>query len=131
MEAMLLVLLAGLVLGGAVWLLTRKPGWSETDMFRKFDAIPGFTITERHSHEGSGLAADETRGRVAVVPKGETRIIMLGARDLGSWRYQPKDGLFELSLKSRRHPDPFIITFRKSATADEWLKIFKKIVEEH
>ncbi|MFM2042845.1 MAG: hypothetical protein RLY86_1421 [Pseudomonadota bacterium] len=106
-------------------------GPSEEEIFRRFDRLNGFTITERHAHEGTGLAADETRGVIAVLGKGREKIALLGPRDLAAWKYQPKDGAYEMTLKSYRHGEPFTITFRKSATADEWLKIFRKVIEDH
>ncbi|HYE48639.1 MAG TPA: hypothetical protein VEB20_03540 [Azospirillaceae bacterium] len=127
MIAIVLFIAAALLLGGLLWLAASRKGLSEEEMFRRFDAIQGFTITERHHHKASGLAADETRGVVAVVGKESETVVLLGPRDLTGWRYVPKDGHFEMSIKSRRHREPFIVTFRKSATADEWLKIFKKL----
>lgn len=106
-------------------------GPSEEEIFRRFAALSGFTVTERHAHDGSGLAADETRGRVAVQVPGRDTLVLLSARDLAAWTYVRKDQVFEMTLKSRRHPEPFRISFRKSATADEWLKIFRQMVEEH
>ncbi|MDE1147329.1 MAG: hypothetical protein PW843_12025 [Azospirillaceae bacterium] len=119
---------AGLVT--ALWLATRSP--SETEIFRRFDALDGFTVTERHAHDGTGIAADETLGYVAVIGRGASARppVLLGRRDLAAWRYQAKDTHFELALTSRRHPQPFVVSFRKRATADEWLKIFRNIVEE-
>lgn len=131
---LLLIVLAvmgvGLVLALVAWLATRGP--SEAEIFRRFDALEGFTITERHAHEGTGIAADEARGRVAVIGKGLDKRppVLLAARDLTAWRYQAKDQHFEMTLKTRRFPQPLVVSFRKRATADEWLKIFRNIVEE-
>lgn len=126
----LTVMGVGLVLALVAWLATRGP--SEHEIFRRFDALEGFTITERHAYEGSGIAADEARGRVAVIGKGLEKHppVLLAAKDLVAWRYQAKDQCFEMTVKSRRHAQPFLILFRKRATADEWLKIFRNIVEE-
>ncbi|WP_044561958.1 hypothetical protein [Azospirillum sp. B4] len=131
---MLLIVLAvmgmGLLLALAAWLATRGP--SDTEIFRRFEALEGFTITERHAHEGTGIAADEARGRVAVIGKGLDKHppVLLAAKDLTAWRYQAKDQHFEMTVKSRRHAQAFVVSFRKRATADEWLKIFRNIVEE-
>lgn len=131
---MVLVGLGALVLvAGVIFLIARSAdkGPSETEIFNRFDDLNGFTITERHAHDGTGLAADEVRGMIAVQGKGRPKLAVLGPRDLATWTYVPKDGIYEMTLKSRRHAEPFLITFRKSATADEWLKIFKKVIEEH
>jgi len=124
-------LIVAAVLMGVAALVLKSGGPSDDEIFRRFDALTGFTITERHAHDGSGLAADEMRGLIAVQGKGREKLALLGPRDLVSWKYVRKDDVFEMTLKSRRHADPFLITFRRSATADEWLKIFKKVVEEH
>lgn len=129
MTLVLLVGIAVLVLAGALWLLSQPSKPTDDDILSRFDVIEGFTVTERHAHDGSGLAADETCGRIAVLGKGWEQIVLLGPLDLAAWRYLPKDGAFEMELKSRRHPQPFVVTFRRSATADEWIRILKKTAE--
>ncbi|MFC7334105.1 hypothetical protein [Rhodocista pekingensis] len=129
MTLVLLLGIAGLVLAGALWLLSQPSQPSDDDILARFDAIDGFTVTERHAHDGSGLAADETCGRIAVLGKGRPQMVLLGPRDLAAWHYLPKDGAFEMELTSRRHPQPFVVSFRRSATADEWIRILKKTAE--
>ncbi|MDZ5647426.1 hypothetical protein [Nitrospirillum sp. BR 11828] len=126
---MLTIMGVGLVLALVAWLATRGP--SEGEIFRRFDALDGFTITERHAHDGTGIAADEARGLVAVVGKGlgGRPPVLLAAKDLTAWRYQAKDQHFEMTLRARRLSQPLVVSFRKRATADEWLKIFRNIVE--
>jgi hypothetical protein len=129
MAAVIIFIVAAAGLGLALYVAASRKGLSEEEMFRRFDGLTGFTVTERHHHKASGLAADEQRGLIAVVSKETEKVCLLGPRDLTGWRYVPKDGHFEMTLRSRRHKEPLIVTFRKSATADEWLKIFKNLAE--
>jgi hypothetical protein len=108
--------------------MDQKP--TDQDILDRFTRVRGFTITERHAHEGTGLAADETTHRLLIAGAGRKELALVSGRDLTLWSYAPQDKVFRLAISTRRHAQPFHVTFRKAGTADLWLKILKNIKEE-
>lgn len=119
-------ILGGVVLLVAVtaWFLLRDKGPSDELIKSGLEDVPGFTVTEIHAHNGTGLAADETTGRVLIHGKDRPQIALVHIRDMVAWFYIPRDEEYEMEIQSRRHKDAFFIRFKSRSQADLWIKIF-------
>ncbi len=126
------------VLGGVLvlvglmaWFLLREKGPSDSEIRNRLGTVSGFTVTEIHAYSGTGLAADETAGRILIHGKDRPQIALVHIKELVAFFYIPKEEEFEMEIQSRRHKDAFFIRFEKRSQADLWIKIFMVMAKDH
>lgn len=126
-------LVGGLVLivGLAAWFLMRDKGPSDDVVKHRMETVGGFKVTEIHAYKGTGLAADETTGRVLIQGKDRPSLALLHIRDLNAFFYIPKEEEYEMEIQSRRHREPLFVRFEKRSQADLWIKIFMVMAKDN
>lgn len=120
-----------LLVGVAAWFMLRDKGPSDEYIKSRLESVGGFKVTEIHAHNGTGLAADETAGRVLILGKDRPQMALLHIKDLVAWFYIPREEEYEMEIQSRRHKEAFFVRFQKRSEADLWIKIFMVMAKDH